>query len=303
MLLTGSGCTAPLHINQLQFVGSHNSYKLAMSAQHLEQLRARDPEVAESLEYWHLPLAQQLDLGVRKLELDIFYDPEALDFVVGHVQDIDMNSLCATLSACLAEITTWSDQHPRHVPIWISFNAKDQEIEGLSVPAAFDAKAFAALDAQLFEMLPGRLITPADVPERRWPRLDDARGKILLILDEGGAKRALYGRNWQARPMFANWPEAHPGAAVMIVNDPVRDGNRIRRLVAAGFMVRTRADANTIEARRGDRSRLEAALASGAQAISTDYYLPAEHFGTDYVVRFAPRCNPRNTRAPCTVRE
>jgi hypothetical protein len=41
-----------------------------------------------------------------------------------------------------------------------------------------------------------------------------------------------------------------------------------------GMVVRTRADADTVESRTGDRSRREAAFASGAQYISTDYMTP-----------------------------
>ena len=38
-------------------------------------LHLLDAEVAESLEYWHEPIPKQLDLGLRKLEIDIFFDP------------------------------------------------------------------------------------------------------------------------------------------------------------------------------------------------------------------------------------
>lgn len=297
------GCQEALRINQVQFVGSHNSYKQAMSPEHFAALKARNPQAAASLEYWHLPLNEQLDLGIRKLELDVFYDPGAGRFVVGHVQDIDMNSHCATLTECLTQLVAWSDAHPRHIPLWISFNAKDQAIEGLSTPVKFDAVALELLDERLLTALADRLITPADVMGLRWPTLASARGKFILILDEQGSKREWYEDNWRNRPMFANWPEDHPGARIMIRNDPIAQGDEIRALVDQGYLVRTRADADTLEARRGDRSRLQAALDSGAQAISTDYYQPASHFDTDYVVRFAPRCNPRNTRKGCQLSE
>ena len=55
-------------------------------------------------------------------------------------------------------------------------------------------------------------------------------------------------------------------------------------------MVRTRADANTVQARNNDTSQREQAFASGAQAISTDYYLPAQHFGNDYQVQIPGVC-------------
>lgn len=73
--------------------------------------------------------------------------------------------------------------------------------------------------------------------------------------------------------MFVTVSEDHPAAAFFILNDPVAQETRIRNLVQQGFMVRTRADANTQEAHAGNLSRFEAAKRSGAQLISTDYYL------------------------------
>jgi hypothetical protein len=46
-----------------------------------------------------------------------------------------------------------------------------------------------------------------------------------------------------------------------IISDPVRKG----------YLVRTRTDADTMEARTNETKRRDAALASGAQLLSTDY--------------------------------
>lgn len=296
-----------LRINQLQFVGSHNSYKRAMSPAHFAALQADNPQAAASLSYEHLPIQQQLDLGLRKLEFDVFTGDEGLSFPVGHVQVIDMNSHCPDLRTCLSQVRDWSDAHPRHVPIWISFNAKDQQIEGLPDPRPFDIDTFARMDEVLESVLGDRLIRPQDVREQRWPKLADARGRLILILDESGAKRDMYWPGWAQRPMFTNAPEGHPAAAVMIVNDPVEDAEHITRLVQAGYLVRTRADADTREARSGDFTRREAAFASGAQAVSTDYYVRGNPFGTPYWVAPVIRCNPVTARrlAPdaCSVLE
>ena len=79
----------------------------------------------------------------------------------------------------------------------------------------------------------------------------------------------------------------------------MRDQARIQDAVAAGFMVRTRADANTFEARENNTEPREAAFRSGAQYISTDYYVPRREF-SDYSVRLpggaAARCNPVKRR-------
>jgi hypothetical protein len=63
--------------------------------------------------------------------------------------------------------------------------------------------------------------------------------------------------------------------------------DRIRDLVGRGYVVRTRADADTREARADDPTRRRLALASGAQWVSTDYPAPgiAARFGSRYRVR------------------
>jgi hypothetical protein len=268
-------------------------------------LQQSNPTAARSLEYAHIPLPEQLDLGVRKLELDIFVSDNAERFIVGHVQLIDMSSSCSSLSLCLSQIRTWSDAHPQHVPIWISFNAKDSPIDGLPTPLPFTQQSFLQLDQALETLVGDRLIRPRDIVDLNWPRLADARGKIVFILDEQGDKRDTYLQGWRERPMFANVSAGHPAAAIMIVNDPVTEQDKIRNLVEQGYMVRTRADADTIEARSGDTRRRDAAFASGAQAVSTDYYLPTNPFGTDYTVQLPGgiRCNPVSAPRACVVPE
>lgn len=304
-LLTAAHVSAAeLRINQIQFVGSHNSYKQAMSWHWATLLRWLDADAAQTLDYEHSSLAAQLDLGMRVLEIDVFYDPHSATFPVGHVQLIDMNSHCSPLRACLEQVRRWSDAHPAHIPIWIMFNAKDQPIARLPEPTPFDAPAFASMDAVLEAIWGDRMIRPEDVAGRQWPDLESSRGKVLFLLDEGGAKQALYDTG-QPRPMFMNLTEDDPRAAVMVINDPLAESARIRRLIAAGYMVRTRADADTREARSNDTSRRDAAFASGAQAVSTDYYMPAAHFDSSYVVRLpaVARCNPVSADAPCEVSE
>ena len=103
LMLALAQVQADLRINQVQFVGSHNSYKQSMSGFYRVVLGLLAVDAAKSLDYEHLPLQDQLDLGLRKLELDVFYQPQSLTFPVGHVQVIDMNSHCLTLRACLTE--------------------------------------------------------------------------------------------------------------------------------------------------------------------------------------------------------
>ena len=297
-----------LPLNYFQFFGSHNSYKTAMSAEVLQQLRAVNPSAAASLEYWHEPLQAQLDLGLRVLELDVFYDPGSKlfsrngRFPVLHVQNLDTGSHCENLSLCIEQIMFWSEQHPGHEPLMISFNAKTANIDrpGFLTPKLFDDDAWRAFDAALREGFGRKIINPAEVlsPEApRWPSLADARGKLLLLLDEGAEKYEAYLRAVERPALFVNANADSPHAAIQVLNSPLEDSDDIEKALARGFLVRTRADADTSEARSGDTTRRDAAFASGAHFISTDYYKPAVHFGTDYVVALpgggSVRCNPK----------
>ena len=131
------------------------------------------------------------------------------------------------------------------------------------------------------------------------PALEQARGRFLFALDEGPEKVALYRgdrRSLQGRVLFVNTDADSPAAAYMTLNDPIGQAGQIRRAVKQGFIVRTRADAETREARTGDTRRREAALTSGAQYVSTDYLWPDPRFGTGYQVPLpqgaAATCNP-----------
>lgn len=262
--------------------------------------------------------------------LAIGEDPEsgipALDepgFKVLHIQDIDFLSVCLTFVACLEQVRAWSDAHPDHLPLMIQIEAKDEVIPdvfgfGFAVPIPIGTAELDALDAEIRSVFPpDRLITPDDVRAghatleegvltRGWPTLGAARGRILFTLDNGGDKRAAYrdGRpNLEGRVLFTPSSPGEPDAAFIKANDPESDPGRIPDLVAAGYVVRTRADGDTIEARTGDTTQRDAALASGAQWVSTDYPVPDPDFGTGYTVTIPDgtpgRCNPINAPPGC----
>ena len=229
-----------------------------------------------------------------------------------HMPDVDFRSSCLTFVACLTEISDWSRAHPDHAPILIMLNAKtgNASMPGGTVPLDFDTAAWDALDAEIRSVFDtAHLITPdmirgghatlrEGVLAGGWPSLGEARGKVFFALDEGTEKVASYRggrRSLEGRAMFVNTDEASPAAAYLTLNDPVAEHVRIQAAVRAGFVVRTRADADTREARVADVSRRTAAFTSGAQYISTDYLWADPRFPT-YAVRLAggvaANCNP-----------
>jgi hypothetical protein len=77
----GPGCArawmdANLRMNDILTVGTHNSYKQAISEPIMEIIRRASPTRWHGLDYSHAPLIEQLDDGARAIELDVFYDPE-----------------------------------------------------------------------------------------------------------------------------------------------------------------------------------------------------------------------------------
>lgn len=291
-----------LRMNHLQAMGTHNSYHLSPGT------------LVKQWDYTHRPLGDQLEFqGARKFELDLWFTGAGAPIDVYHIETLDTGSTCATLVDCLMALRTWSDAHPTHHFLYVMLELK----------SAFDLQNSAALldtlEQQILSALPReRLITPDDIQgeapdlraglaERGWPTLDATRGKFLFVLHDGGKWRDAYtDGSTRGRLLF---PDAFgdlelPFAAVHSINDAIADAARIHAAVDAGHLVRTRADSDNLEPAAGDYTRADAALASGAQFISTDYP-PPKGDKYDYVFQIpdgAPsRCNPRVAPPGCTA--
>lgn len=350
---SADGLSGGLRINQIQAVGTHNSYKLEIPAPVMKLIAARSAETALTLDYFHRPIAEQLDAGARQVELDPVWDPDGAfadpmaarmlaaqgvtvpvsdpavmkrpGIKVLHATDIDYRSSCLTLVDCLSQVKAWSDKNRDHTPILIMINPKHSPISwpGATPVKPFGKDALNQLDADILAVFPReRIVTPDEVRGTHatlregamaggWPQLAAARGKVLFVIDDAPARWAPYAEghsSLKGRLAFVNAhnsPDA-PEAAIFVSNEPVADFDLIKQRVAAGFIVRTRADADTREARTGDTARREKAFASGAQYVTTDYIWPDQRFGTGFTVRLpgnaAARCNPVNAPEACAVR-
>ena len=321
-----------LRLDQVQVLGSHNSYHGRPYAQVLAALRKANPALAESLDYAHAPLPQQFDIGVRQIELDVYSDPRGgkyarpslplslgvripddpvmrrPGFKVMHQSDVDTNSTCLTFVRCLELVKKWSDAHRGHVPIDIHVEMKDTQV---------DASTFGALEHEIRRVFPVRqIITPdlvrgdaptlgAAVSEHGWPTLGRIRGMVYFTLDNEAFRNAyLVGHpSLRGRLLFTPSQPGKEDAAFAKLNDPVANAAAISDALAAHMIVRTRADADTFQARSNDTSTREAALDSGAQLVSTDYEQPDPTLHTGYVVRIPggtpARCDPVTAPAGC----
>ena len=319
-----------LALSTLQMIGSHNSYKKAMPANVMALLKWVEPAVAQGLDYSHIPIEEQLALGLRVFEIDVFHDPEgerysrplgrglhpltpafneweqaqldAPGLKVLHIQDIDYRSHCLTFRKCLETFRDFSDANPGHLPIFISLNLKTSPIAlpGSTTPLPFDKAGYLNLHRDLESALGlDNLVTPSEVQKDSrslrarittvgWPDLSELRGRFIFLIDEPLKKTAGYLEDFEKheRLLFLSVPSDHDQAAILVMNDPLKAFDDIGARVAEGFLVRTRADADTVEARSADDTRMRAAFASGAHFISTDYYVRDERLKSDYRVRF-----------------
>ena len=338
--------TRCVKLNQIQVLGTHNSYHIRPLEPLWSALLAFLSTFYQ-VDYTHIPLDQQFDTqGIRQIELDVWADPvgglyanRPVNAVVGvptasgipalsqpgfkiiHITDIDFQSTCFTFKECLTVIKTWSDAHPSHLPLAVLVEAKDDPTPdplslGFSTPVPLGPAQFDALDDEIRSVLPPeKLITPDDVRgdfptledavlQYGWPTLGESRGKIMFLLDNGGHYRADYlagHPSLAGRILFTSADPGNDDAAFIKLNDS--KGDPIAARVAAGYVVRTRADADTEEARVNDTSTRDAAIASGAQWVSTDYPVPNPAFGTGYFVEIPDghpaRCNPLNAPSGC----
>lgn len=300
----------------------HRSFaeQLDKGARQIELDPSDDPEGG----LYSTPLARKLlkDKGITPPDYDLSVMAQPGIKVI-HVSDIDYRSHCLLFTDCLKQIKAWSDAHPTHTPILMMINPKSS---GISWPGAvkvlpWGKDAFERMEAEILSVFSkDQLITPDDVRGSHatlreavtsggWPRLGAARGKLIFTIDLSPEANAPYAEghpSLQGRVAFmTTFPEA-PEAAYFTMNEPEKDQALIQERVKQGFLIRTRADADTREARAGTTTRREAAIASGAQFISTDYLWPDDRFGTGYTASLPDgaitRCNPINTVPGCDAK-
>ncbi len=204
-----TGPDADVKLNQLQLVGTHNSYHAGLAPSVAKVLQDYNPRLFAALDYTHPSLTKQLDDGVRQMEIDIFADskgglyahpyidklaqqkglpadpPYNADgvmnkpgFKVMHVQDVDQRSVCEPFTECLKEVRTWSRQHPDHMPVFLLIETKEGalHVKGFpsTEPETFTPAVFDAFDKEVRSVFRKKdLITPADV-QGKYPTLNAA---------------------------------------------------------------------------------------------------------------------------------
>jgi Phosphoinositide phospholipase C, Ca2+-dependent len=310
------GIDTSLRVNQLQALGTHNSY-------HEYPLPPIDG--IQQLQYFEDPLDVQLQSqGVRQFELDVHVNiAPAGTFSVLHIEGVDENTTCKAFLDCLNTIKTWSDAHPQHIPIGIQLELKNADLALPDLPyRPWVASDLDTLDASIRSVFgENRMLTPDDVrgnhttlpqaiAEDGWPTINATRGQVMFVMDNSGTFRDWYRTGHdalQGRVIFTNADPGDADAAFIKTNDTVGQFSDIQALVAQGYITRTRADADTFEARANDTTARDDAFASGSTWVSSDFVVPGramDIFGSPYFVQIPggtpARCNPINAPSWCT---
>lgn len=272
-----------LPYGELQVVATHNSYNLEPTWLQTEVIRLVEPGEADALQYAHATLTEQLDAGIRSFELDARWDGERFWSV--HVPLVGNRATAPDLALGFEEIALWSQRHPDHLPISIMVEVKDDYMFLDPRLKDFDADAADALDAVVADTLGERLFAPGDLDALggEWPTVGELRDRVLLYFGNDEDVRELYldgHAQLEGRSVFTSSKTGAADARFAVVDDP-RDP-LLAGLLADGVIVRTRADADLAT----DAHQRDAALASGAQIVSTDFPASAPQQGTGYLVEF-----------------
>jgi hypothetical protein len=242
-----SSSDALVRINQIQVIGSHNSYHAGLLPGVRAFLTKKKPDSLRGLDYAHQPLDKQFDAGVRQIELDIFADskggrythpagPAAEEaagvradpvddnfsgassdvmmkpgFKVMHVQDLDQHSNCQPLTACLSMVREWSQAHPRHLPIFVLLETKQGKplnIPNATTPEPFTAATFDELDREVRSVFSAdEMITPDDMRGNYATPNEAARANAWPTLERARGKVIFLMDQRSAGPLYL---EGHP---------------------------------------------------------------------------------------------
>lgn len=194
-----------LRLNELQIIGSHNSYHVAPEPELMRFIELGGKRVAESIDYTHPTLTDQLNQGIRQFELDVYADPEGGLFAnplglqmlrdagkepqyvpnrdgkllkpglkIIHDPNFDYATRNETFLDALQEIDRWSQENSDHVPIFVLVELKEKAAVASALKLVpFDRAQLLGVDAEIRAgIATERLLTP-----------DDFRGRHTSLRD------------------------------------------------------------------------------------------------------------------------
>jgi len=243
--------SSDIALNRVQVVGTHNSVHVAGM-------------FSIFIPYWqytHPSLIDQLNTGIRHLEIDLWYNKSFGMWEVWHECVDRLTVTPLLLRDVLSQLFSWSKSNQGHFPLSINLDIKGAYISGTSYLTPWllgrgfshskaDRQIFQALEREILAEFPiPNLHTPASmllgsgtktlreaIQKSGWPAVNALRGKTQFQLNLNGCRASLNtvipssvffkrGHNFQDPEPDVGWFET---------NDPVVT----KILIEKGYFVR-----------------------------------------------------------------
>ncbi|MEV6846318.1 hypothetical protein [Actinoplanes sp. NPDC051411] len=144
-------------------------------------------------------IGQQLDSGVRYVELDVWSGSYAStgDYQIGHgsagdqVDHTGGNPAGNQLRAWLTTVDTWSAAHPAAAPVTVMLDLKDDP----TTRASYAAGNFGALNQEVGDVFGARLVRQGPLGT-----VGSLRGRVLVLLSGNATARTGYLRDTGSNP-------------------------------------------------------------------------------------------------------
>lgn len=278
-----------VRINEIAVLGTHNSYQLLPTAQKYTfekyMMLLSGGKKGNKLNFEMDTYTEQLQRGVRNLEIDIETVDEdgEVSFIVTHHPITDNVSSAYDFAKGLEEIALWSDNNPKHLPVYLLIEPK-ADIDEINNMKNFSSQYAKQLDEVISEVLGDRLLTPKKAMGKyeslekmrladKWPTLEDAAGKIIVLLHPCDVTQQYIDADTtisvQAMFPVLRFDDIDKSYASFILdNEPDQATKNNKKTVdEKNLMVRTRAD--NYPDFSDDRYSL--ADSCGSHIITTDY--------------------------------
>ena len=193
--MLGLCAEVPVRLNEIQVIGTHNSYHIEPPKPVMDLIKVFSNRAAKGIAYTHRPLTEQFgELGIRQIELDLYADPKGGLFAkplartmlkakgsdpgshdsdgalakpglkIIHSPDFDYFTTTLTFADALQKIREWSKANPKHVPIMILLELKESGWPLGVKPLKFDAEQLDGVDKEILAVFKrDEILAPDDV--------------------------------------------------------------------------------------------------------------------------------------------
>lgn len=276
--------------NEVQFLGTHNSYQIAATEEYKQLFRTLSDLTfglisAETAEFTMDSLTEQLELGIRGLEIDIeTVDKDGdVSFIVTHNPQLDNTTSCYDFEKAIEEIKMWSDHNPGHLPVTVIIEPK-KGVVPVDNMKNFTMEYVKAMEEIICEKMGDSLLIPKDMmgdyesfkamrEADGWLTLEKTMGKVLFLLHDTTVTSEYIKQDESIKsqvmfPMLRYDDRDKEYASFIIDNEPDKAlSHEAESIERCNLIVRTRADSFP----KADEKRYEMVNNCSSQIISTDY--------------------------------